>query len=512
VQQLLAEVRDVLDRLYELEALEADLLWRWCRYRPLEGLEPCAAVLEALFADQEELVVRHLEPRGVARAVFLSSLVDEDSINQNLVGHFGPRRPAGQVAHFQPVRTYGEAVHQLLSGRVLLLRPGQAGALALEARGYKTRAITPPALQTVARGPHEGFVEDLAVNVSMVRRRLRDPRLVFEPMTIGALGHTPVRLAYIRGLANARLVAEARRRLRSVSAPVVLDTNFLEESIQDDPYSPFPQLLFSERPDAVAAGLAEGRFAIFVDGTSNVLLAPVSFWSFLQAPDDYYQRYFSATFLRLLRLVLHLFAMLMPALYVALTTFHPQMLPPALLMTLIRARQGTPFPAVVETFIMEISFEVLREAGLRLPEKLGTSLSVVGALILGQAAVFAGLVSWPVVVIVAVTAITNFAIPHWEMALAIRIIRFADMVAAALFGVPGIMVLNVGILAHVTNLRSFGLPYFSPVSPLDTQGLGDMLVRMPHWAPHPRPRLLAPGWRARLRPGHRPQPPRREGP
>jgi hypothetical protein len=507
VDALLAPTRDLLDRLHAVEDLETDLLWRFVRHRPLSAAVPCGQVLRALLEGQEDFVCRRLGD-GTSEAYFLSCLVDEAQVRQGLVAAFRADRPAGNLPEVRRPRTYDEAVHELLGGAVLVADRGRGAVLALDARGYRIRTVSPPVLQTVARGPHEGFVEDLEVNVSLVRRRLRDPRLVFEPLTVGALGRTPVRLAYLRGLTNPQLVAEARRRLRSISTPVVLESNYVEEAIQDDPYSPFPQLLFSERPDAVAAALAEGRFAILVDGTSNALVAPVTFWSFLQAPDDYYQRYFSASFLRMLRLVLHLFAMLMPALYIALTTFHPQAIPPALLLTIMRTRQGTPFPAVVEAFIMEISFEVLREAGLRLPEKLGTSLSVVGALILGQAAVFAGLVSWPVVVIVAVTAITNFAIPHWEMALAIRIMRFADMIAAAMFGIPGIMVLNVAILAHVVNLRSFGLPYFSPISPVDPSGLGDVLVRLPHWSPHPRPRLLAPGWRRRVRPGRRPRPPR----
>jgi spore germination protein KA len=515
VDVVLAEVCDLVDRLYELEAHGIDLLWRLCADLPMTPNKERAQLIRTFLSGDDDLAHVPLSPDGtgsaVAEAVFLSSMVDQQVVNESLVGGFGAGRPAGNVAAWKTVSTYRDAVLAVLSGRVLVFLADVPGALALEAHGYKLRGIEPPVLQTVARGPQEGFVEDLAVNVSLVRRRLLDPRLVFEPLRVGALGRTEVRLAYVRGLANGRIVAEARRRLRTMSATVVLDTNFIEEAIQDDPYSPFPQLLFSERPDVVAASLAEGRFAILVDGTSNALIAPVTFWSFLQAPDDYYQRYPSATFLRVLRQALHLVAMLMPALYIALTTFHQQMIPTYLLMTIIRSRQGIPFPAVIEAFIMELSFEVMREAGLRLPQKLGTSLSVVGGLILGQAAIFAGLVSWPMVVIVAITAITNFAIPQWEMALAIRLIRFAEMVAAAVFGVPGIMVLNVGILMHVTSLRSFGVPYFYPAAPLDFSGIQDVVVRRPHWSPHPRPYILAPGWRRQGRPGRRPRPPRHSG-
>jgi hypothetical protein len=506
-----AEMLDLSDRLHQAEDDVLDLLWRVCDRQALDGAGDRVRLIRTLLSGNDDLVTVPLPRQGPAagQAIFLGAMVDPEVVHQNLAGALARQGHATNVTATQEVGTYGDAVRQILVGRVLVLADGRPRAVAFDARGYKTRAIDPPVLQTVARGPQEGFIEDLEVNISMIRRRLRDPRLVFEPLTIGALSRTPVRLAYVRGLANGAIVAEARDRLRRVSLPMVLDTNYIEEAIQDDPYSPFPQMLFSERPDVVVAALVEGRFAILVDGTSNALIAPVTFWSFLQSPDDYYQRYPSGTFIRLMRLVLHLFAMLMPAVYIALTTFHQQMLPTALMETIMRARQGVPFPAVVEAFIMEISFEVLREAALRLPQKLGTSLSVVGALVLGQAAVYAGLVSWPVVVIVAVTAITNFSIPQWDMALAIRLIRFSEMVAAALFGLPGIMVLNVGLLLHVTDIRSFGIPYFTPISPLDPQALADVVVRLPHWVPHPRPRYLSPGWLRRVRPGHRPHQPRK---
>jgi len=510
---LSGDVRDLVDRLHELAALQLNALWLLCENLPL-GAEPGrGAIFSALLGRSGDLVEADLPPVGdrVAHAYFLSSMTDTQVLNQGLVGGLSAHHPAGAVAELHTAATYGDAVREVLSGRVLLLVPGSPGGLLVEARGYPKRGIQPPVLETVVRGPHEAFNEDLQTNISLLRRRLRDPRLVFEPLTLGRFSRTEVRLCYIEGLANPRIVSEARRRLAGVSATAIVDSNYIEESIGDDAYTVFPQVDFTERPDIVAIGLTEGRFAILVDGTNDALVAPVTFWSFMQAADDYYQNYYAGTFLRLLRYAFLTIAVTMPALYIALTTFHQQMIPTSLLLSLMRNNVGIPFPALVEALIMEITLEILREAGLHLPEKLGTSLSVVGALVIGEAVVSAGLVSWPVVAVVAITAIANFAIPRWTMALAIRLLRFGEMLAAAIFGLPGVLVMTTAILVHLVDLRSFGVPYLFPVAPLDADGLQDAILRMPHWTPQPRPRLLAPAWRGRVRPGRRPHPPRHAG-
>lgn len=507
------DTQDLLDALSALESEGVNLLWRLAERLPLHAGFACEGVVAALFGGSEDLVAIDLPPFGpcAARGLFLSTLTRPEVVNQSLVGGLAPRHPAGKIAEVHGVTTYGDAVGQILSGRVLLLVDGTPGALAVEARGYPTRGISRPEVESVVRGPHEAFIEDVEVNISLLRRRLRDPRLAFEPLTLGRLSKTPVRLCYIRGLTNRGLVAEARRRLRDVSAPAIGDSEKIQEFIEDDPYSLFPQVLFTERPDVVAASLAEGRFAILVDGTSNALIAPVTLWSMLQTPEDYTSRFWVASFLRLLRILNLATAMTAPAVYIALTAFHQQMVPEPLLFTIMHARHGIPFPAVVEAFLLEIAFEILREASLRLPQKLGTSLGVVGALIIGQAAVFAGLVSWPMVVVIAITAIANFALPRWELALMVRLVRFVEMLAAALFGLPGMVTVTAGVIVHLVSLRSFGVPYLFPVAPLDLTGLQDVLARMPHWVPRRRPRLLAPGWRLRVRPGRRPAPPAHPG-
>ncbi len=441
--------------------------------------------------------------------LYLSSLTDTQVLNMNVLGALTARRPTGDVADVSEVTTLGDAVKKLLSGHALLFRPGRVCALA--AKGYKQRAIEPSKLEDAVRGPHESFNETLATSVALVRRRLPDPGLTFEQHTVGTLTRTDVRLCYIRGLTNDALVNEVRRRLRRVSTDVTFNTNYIDEAIADHPFTVFPTTDFTERPDMVAAALGEGRLAILVDGTPTTLLLPANFWAFLQAPDDYYERWMFATFLRWLRYAFFFIALVAPAMYIALTTFHQQMIPRALLISLARGRQNLPLPAVGETLIMEISLEILREAALHLPSKLGTSISVVGALIIGQAAVSSGLVSWPVVVIVSVTALADFAIPRWPMSLAVRILRFSEIFGAAFFGLPGILVVSLIGLTHMVGLRSFGVPYLAPLAPFSSEAMADVAFRSPHWAPAKRAPYLSPYRSLRRGRGHMPRPPRGPG-
>lgn len=484
------------------------LLWQVAQKLPLMR-DPCGngEILTLLLGDGHDLVTRELNLPGGQRLrlYFLASLTNPHLINADLIGALHGRSGPGHIGDMLTLRTFGDAIGSLLEGRAVLLTP-DGGGLGMDVQGSEHRAVQAPQVETVVRGPNESFNEHLPTNVALLRRRIRDPRLVLEPLTIGALSRTDVRLCYIRGLINDGIVNEARRRLRDISTAQVLDTGYLEEAIQDDPYSIFPTVDFTERPDVVVAALMEGRFAILADGTANALIAPVTFWAFLQAAEDYYDRYITATFVRWLRYGFFLIALLMPALFIAITTFQQWILPTPLALTIAKSRQNIPFPALIEAFLMEISFELLREAGLHLPQKLGTSLSVVGALIIGQAAVSAGLVSWPVVVIVSVTAIANFAIPRWAMALSIRLLRFTEMIAAGAFGLPGILAVSGIIVGHMLSLRSFGMPYLFPIAPFNAEALNDVAFRAPHWMPSRRESLLATHWRWRVRRGHVPNP------
>jgi spore germination protein KA len=285
---------------------------------------------------------------------------------------------------------------------------------------------------------------------------------------------------YINGLVKDDVLKKLNERLGNISIDGILESSYIEEFIQDETYTVFPTVNNTERPDVVAAALLEGRVAIFVDGTPFVLLVPGLFTQFLQSPEDYYHRS-DFGLLRLLRYLAFIISLLAPALYIGITTFHQEMIPTSLLISLAGQREGIPFPAFIEALLMEVTFELLREAGIRMPRAVGTSISIVGALVLGQASVEAGLVSPAMVIIVSITAITGFIFPSFEIGISIRILRFAFMGLAASFGFFGIIIGLIALVLHLCHLQSFGVPYMTPFAPFQAKEQRDNIVRVPWW-------------------------------
>ena len=278
-------------------------------------------------------------------------------------------------------------------------------------------------------------------------------------------------------------------RLKRIEIDGILESGYIEEMIEDNPYSPFPQIMTTERPDIACSNLLEGRAVILVEGTPFSLIAPISFFSLLQSHEDYYQRFMIGTIIRWLRYLFLGVSLLFPSLYVAILTFHQEMVPAQLLLSMASSREAVPFPAIVEALLMEIAFEALREAGVRLPKQIGSAVSIVGALVIGQAAVQAGLVSAPMVIIVAITGISSFMIPRYVAGIAIRMLRFPIMLLASTLGLLGIMMAIIAIAIHLCTLRSFGVPYLAPLAPLKVRELKDVLWRSPLWMMDTRPHL-----------------------
>ncbi|CAN7707074.1 spore germination protein [Paenibacillus sp. LjRoot153] len=401
-----------------------------------------------------------------------------------------------------------DVIAALLAGNTVLIADGYNEAIIAGTAGWEKRSIEEPQTQTVVRGPKEGFTEDIRTNTSLLRRKIRSPDLRFISMRIGRYTQTEVIVTYLEGIANPDVVKEALQRLERIDTDSILESGYIEEYIEDVTYSPFPTIMNSERPDAVAAGLLEGQIAILVDGTPFVLQAPVTFFRFLQSSEDYYQRFDIASFIRFIRYLSFFVSMLLPSLYIAITTFHQEMLPTTLLISLAAQREGVPFPAIVEAFLMEITFEVLREAGVRMPRVIGSAISIVGALVLGQASVQAGLVSAAMVIIVSFTAISNFVTPAVNMAVAARLIRFGLMLLAGTFGLFGILTGCMAVLIHLVSLRSFGVPYLTPVAPLVLSRLNDTFIRIPRWLTFMRP--LSKGNRMRQTRYDKPSPPKED--
>ncbi|WP_224753448.1 spore germination protein [Paenibacillus terricola] len=384
-----------------------------------------------------------------------------------------------------------ETLDALLSGLAILLVDGFDRAFAIDVKHYPDRAITPSEAETVVRGPRDSFTENIRTNTALVRRRIKHPDLRIEGHKVGRVTMTNISILYIKGIARHSIVDEVRSRLKRIDIDAVLESGYVEVMIQDNARSTFPTVYHSERPDVIAAELLEGKIAIMVDGTPYVLIVPALFVSFFHSSEDYYQRADVASFIRLLRFIGVFFTLLGPSFYIALTTFHQEMLPTQLIVRLISQREGVPFPAFVEAMLMEITFDILREAGVRMPKMFGPTVSFVGTLIIGQSAVEAGIVSPAMLIVVAFTAISSLVIPETSMSMSLRLLRYPLMILSGTFGLYGMMAGIILLTLHLCSLRSFGVPYMSPLAPFNGEDVGDTLIRLPHWAANKRPHQLS---------------------
>lgn len=395
------------------------------------------------------------------------------------------------IAAVMEVSDFENLFTALLSGNVILLFDGYCDGFLLSLKGWDARSISEPATETIIRGPRDSFTETLRTNTALIRRRIRDTRLRVEQRMIGRSTKTDVAIMYIEGIANASVVEEVRTRLDRIDLDSILESSYIEEEIQDRTLTPFPTIYNTERPDVVCANLLEGRVAIVVDGTPFVLTVPAIFVEFFQSADDYYQRADISTLLRLLRLICFFIALIGPSIYIAITTFHQEMLPTMLLISLAAQREGVPFPAFMEALLMEVTFEILREAGVRMPRAVGQAMSIVGTLVIGTAAVDAGIVSAAMVIVVSITAIATFVFPAFSMGIPVRILRFCLMALAASFGIFGIIVGLIALVLHLCSLRSFGVPYMTPIAPIQMSDQKDVLLRVPRWMMLTRPNLIS---------------------
>lgn len=510
---LLAATEESLDRpidpdldqtLTQLKAIfggSGDIVFRTFNIARNQALK--AALLNVDGLVNEDLVSEHiLEPVIRLASAFPSTILGDPQAVFTAI-----REEGITMSQVKTIQRLSGLIETLLSGNTALLLNGVGAALVVETKGFEFRPITEPVRETTIRGPQESFTEVLRINTSLIRRKIRTPLLRMDHLEVGRLTRTTVVIAYIRGIASDNLVEEVRNRVQRVDIDGILDSGYLEGFIQDSTWSPFPQVQWTERPDIAAANLLEGRVVLIVDGSPNALIVPATFWRLFQSAEDYYERSIFALVLRLLRHVNLMVALLLPALYVSIVNYHDELIPTTLLLTIAASRAGIPFPTFVETLVLEIVFEALREAGVRLPRPTGQAVSIVGALVIGLAAVQAGVVSAPVVIVVAVTGVASFALPRFSMGLSIRLLRFPLLFLAASFGLFGVMTGLLVILVHVCALRSFGVPYFSPVSPLSLGDLKDVAVRVPWPAMVARPRLVGYEEPQRQEAGQLPRPP-----
>ncbi len=503
---------------------------------PLTGkVEETHIKLAEIFKNCYDIVLRRFtvgKDRTECLLAYIEGIVDKTRVNDNILkalmtetrqaedkgGPVGPgslmemvRNTSISVGRVEEVFTMKEVVRHILAAGCVLFMDGSSHALVIHTIGELGRSVEQPVSETVVRGPFEAFTERLNVNTALLRKRIKSPDLKMEKFVLGRLSKTDVVLVYVRGLADEGTLDEIRERINRIDTDMIVDSSYIEQFIQDSPFSPFPQAEAAEKPDGCAAALAEGRFVILVDGSPISILVPAVFVHFLGSSSDYYERFYFASFIRLIRYISLLIALLGPSIYIALTTYHQEMIPTPLLINIAIGRAEVPFPAIIEALLMEITFEILREAGVRLPPPVGQAVSIVGALVVGEAAYQAGIVSRAMVIVVAITGIASFTIPAFNTGISIRLLRFPIMFLAAALGVFGIIMGVLTILIHMASLRSVGVPFLSPITPVSLGDWKDAVVRFPLWSLRTRPAFIQKNNVVRMKKGLMPGPPRGQG-
>ncbi|MGG4516997.1 spore germination protein [Bacillus velezensis] len=379
----------------------------------------------------------------------------------------------------RPVFTSKEAVISILRGKCAVFINGLDSVYILSTGKREKRSVNEPTSEKVVRGPKIAFIEDSDTNIAMIRQRTNHPKLKTKKVPIGENKLKYATVMYIDDKADPSVVSDVVKRLSKVNMDDIQDSGTLEELIEDNKYSPFPQIQNTERPDKVSSALFNGRVAILVDNSPFALVVPASLGILMQSPDDYYERWISASLIRALRFTSIFITLFFSSIYIALVSFHQGLLPTSLAVTIAANRENVPFPPIIEAMVMEIAIELLREAGLRLPSPLGQTIGLVGGVVIGQAAVEANIVSSIMVIVVSIVALASFTVPQYGMGLSFRVLRFISMFTAAAFGLYGMILFMLAIYTHLSRQRSFGSPYFSPNGFFSLKNANDSILRLP---------------------------------
>ncbi|MFD3449391.1 spore germination protein [Microbacteriaceae bacterium 4G12] len=449
------------------------------------------AEIQKLFCQSPDLAIRRfrITVDGLEAAlVYLSGLTDKQSIQNHVLRPLiDSVRDASTelpitLAQVEIVDTWTKIENAILEGDSVLFINGRAIAHQLDTKGWPQREVSDPQNEISLKGSHQGFVETGIQNIAMVRRYIPNRELSIKEIVVGERGKAKVSILYLQDVASKEVLKELETRIQSITVDAIINTSELVEYIEDNPYSPFPQFLLTERPDSVATQILQGRFAIIVDHSPNALIAPVNFISFFKSTDDYSTRWLVSSFIRVLRFIAFMTALFLPSFYVATLSFNFEIIPIQLLFSIAESRSRVPFQPVMEALLMEMTLEMMRESALRLPTPIGQTVGIVGGIIIGQASVQAGIVSNIMIIVVAVTAIASFNIPNYDMGATVRLLRFPLMLGAALFGIVGIVIGWMTLVAHLISLESLGTPYGSPLAPVRFTDLKDALIRFPLWS------------------------------
>lgn len=427
--------------------------------------------------------------------VYISELVDENQLQANIISKLNMSQNVilknsnieNTIKHYLGIQDdnvfneFNRCIDKILDGNVVLFLDTFNKAFSISLKSELDRTVSEPKAETVLRGPRDGFTESLPKNLAMLRGRVKNINLKTEMYTMGSETKTNFAIMYLSGTVDGKVLSELKTRLKKINLTAVVDTNYIVESIEDDTFDIFPLIFRTERPDVATMKLFEGRVLIIMDKTPVVLSVPSLFVEYIQSPEDYYMKYFFATLNRWVRYLSFIITAVLPGLYVALVTFHQELIPTSLSITIVNARTDIPLPAFFECLVLLITYEILREAGSRMPKQIGQTLSIVGTLIIGEAAIRAGIVSAPMIIVVAFAGTALFTIPSPEIYTALSIIRMCFLILGSLFGMLGIICCMLLLDIYLVSRRSFGIPYMYPICPFNFAKNRDTLLRTPLW-------------------------------
>jgi len=426
--------------------------------------------------------------------VYLNGFVETEILNRDILTPLMNHDTNNGIekllynTELKKVVLFHSAVMGILEGNVLLVIDGQQTAFLLGMDKQVQRTIEEPGSESVVRGPKEGFIESIKTNIILLRKKLKTPDLMVESFKMGRLTQTEIAIVYLAGIVDPDVLKELKSRLDRIDTDSILESGYLEQYIEDAKYSPYPTIGNTQKPDVVAGKLLEGRIAIFCDGSPHVLTVPFLYIENLQTSEDYYIRTLMASLLRFLRTVALIISTLLPGVYVALSTYHQEMIPTVMLITIAGSREGIPLPAFVEALIMGVMFELLKESGTRLPRAIGSAISIVGGLVIGQAAVNAGLVSAPLVIVTAITAVASFILP--ALTETMTLFRLVFLFLAGAMGLVGITCGIFFIFIYTVSLRSFGVPFTASLTSTSKHNMKDTFFRFPLQSMKQRPNFM----------------------
>lgn len=497
-----------------------DLIQRTRFFASRHDAAGIVTLFDSVLGESEDVVKRwiQLPNREQAVVIYISALADEHRVEDLIIRPLANWRPDGVALSLISLERSGiwtgevrvtvaadEMIRAVLHGDAVVALDGVTGGLVVSVRGPEARSVGDPAVEVIARGPRDSFVETATVNVALIRRRLADANLRIKRYNVGSRSDTVLFLLYLDDVVNRTALNEIQRRLESLEVDAVLDSGMLEQLIEDTWWSPFPQLLRTERPDTVAAALLEGRLCVVVDNTPLAIIAPTTLDSLFHAPEDLYSRPAVVALLRMVRFIASFFALTLPALYVAVAAFNPELLPIKMAIKIANSREGVALPVVAEALLIQLFLEILREAGFRLPGPIGQTFGIVGGIVLGDLGVRSGLVSEMMVVVIALTALSSFAAPSIIVGTSIRLLGLPLLILAATLGVLGVVIGLTAILGHLVVLKSLGIPYLVPYifyPPIDFK---DSVIRSSILSFHQRPTFYGPQQRRRLKDHRRDQ-------